>query len=162
MAFEDWADFYVQSGRGRAIDRAEVLEILARADAANLVLQPSNSQDVVALCCCCGCCCGVLKRLQREAKPAEAVVSAFVAQLDDEACQGCWTCLERCPMGALAADGDRAMLNAGRCIGCGLCVSTCPSRALTLARKPDGPWTHVPDTFDDTRRLINQAQDEMR
>jgi Na+-translocating ferredoxin:NAD+ oxidoreductase subunit B len=162
LIFGEWADFYVQSGRGRAIDRAEVLEILARADAANLVLQPNNAQDVAFICCCCGCCCGVLKGLQHEPKPAEAVVNAFIAHLDAEACQGCWICLERCQMGALAADGDRVTLNADRCIGCGLCVSTCPSGALTLVRKPTGLWTHVPASLDDTWRIIEQAQDEMR
>ena len=161
LMFGEWADFYVQSGSGRAIDRDEVLEILARADAANLVLQPSNSQDIAAICCCCGCCCPILLGLQHEAKSAEAVVNAFIAQLDAEACQGCWICLERCQMGVLAKDGDSVTLNADRCIGCGLCVSTCPSGALTLLRKPEGPWTHVPATMDDTWRIIKQAQDEM-
>ena len=160
LMFGNWADFYVRSGRGRAIDRAEVLAILARADAANLVLQPSNSQDIAAICCCCGCCCGILKGLQSEPKPADAVVNAFIAQLDGEACQGCWTCLKRCQMGALTADGDRVALNADRCIGCGLCVSTCPSSALTLTRKPDSPCTSVPATLDDTWRIIQQAQAE--
>ena len=60
LMFGEWADYYVQGGRARAIDRGEVKEILARADAANLVLQPSNSRDSVFICCCCGCCCGAL------------------------------------------------------------------------------------------------------
>ena len=136
LMFGDFADYYVRTGRGRAIDRGEVLEILARADEANLVLQPTNSQRILAICCCCGCCCGILRGLQRQEKPAEAVSSAFIASLDPEACQGCWVCLERCQMQALSEDGDRVAFNADRCIGCGLCVSTCPSGALTLERKP--------------------------
>jgi electron transport complex protein RnfB len=162
LMFGEFADYYVRGGRGRAISRAEVMEILARADAANLVLQPTNSRQVSAICCCCGCCCGVLAGLKREPKPAEAVASAFIARLDPELCQGCWTCLERCQMEALSEDGDRVALNADRCIGCGLCVSTCPSGALTLQRKPESERTHLPETFFATWRAVSQAQAEMR
>jgi electron transport complex protein RnfB len=157
----DFADYYVRDGRGRSIDRSEVIEILARADAANLVLQPTNSRDITAICCCCGCCCGVLGGLQRHPRPAEAVASSFIAQLEHEACQGCWTCVERCQMQALAEEGNRVTLNADRCIGCGLCVSICPSGALRLVRKPTNERTSPPITMDATWRIIVQAQDEM-
>ena len=162
LLFGDWADYYVRDGRGRSISRSEVKEILARADAANLVLQPTNSRDIAAICCCCGCCCGILGGLQRHPKPAEVVASSFIAKLEAEDCQGCWACLDRCQMQALTADDDRVALNTDRCIGCGLCVSTCPSGALTLMRKPDSERTRVPATFDATWRTISQAQAEMR
>jgi len=154
LMFDDWADLYVRTGRGRRIERAEVKEILIRANDANLVLQPSNSQDVAAICCCCGCCCGVLGGLRHHPKPAEAVVNAFAAQLDADLCQGCWVCLERCQMEALSEDGDHVALDADRCIGCGLCVSTCPSGALTLVRKPESKQTPIPPTMDDTWHTI--------
>jgi len=144
LVFGEWADFYASTGRGRRIDRSEMLEILARADQSNLVLQPSNSQDIMFICCCCGCCCGVLGWLQRQPKPAEAVSSAFIARFDAEACQGCWTCLDRCQMQALSEDGERVTFNADRCIGCGLCVSTCPSAALNLVRRPHRQPPEVP------------------
>jgi electron transport complex protein RnfB len=160
LVFGEFADYYVRSGRGRAIDQAEVMAILARADAANLVLQPSNSQDSAFICCCCGCCCGILYGLQHHPKPAEAVASAFIAQQEPDTCQGCWTCLERCQMQALAEAGDRVTLNADRCIGCGLCVSTCPSGALHLVRKPASERTLPPATMDDTWRIIVRAQTE--
>jgi len=158
LVFGEFAEYYVRSGRGRAIDQAEAMAILARADAANLVLQPSNSQDSVFLCCCCGCCCGILHGLQHQPKPAEAVASAFLTLLEPDTCQGCWTCLERCQMKALAEAGDRVTLNADRCIGCGLCVPTCPSGALHLVRKPTSERTLPPATMDDTWRIIVQAQ----
>ncbi len=161
LVFGDFADYYVRDGRGRSIDRAEVMEILARADAANLVLQPTNSRDITAICCCCGCCCGILWGLKRHPRPAEAVASSFIAQFDPEACQGCWVCLERCQMQAIAEAGDRVTLNADRCIGCGLCVSTCPTGALQLVRKPDSLHTNIPDTLDATWRIIAQARAEM-
>jgi len=161
LIFGEFADYYVRRDLGRSIDRSEVMEILARADAANLVLQPTNSRDIAAICCCCGCCCGVLEGLQAHPRPSEIVASAFIAEYDPETCQGCWVCLDRCQMQALAEAGDRVTLNADRCIGCGLCVSTCPSGALTLVRKPDSERTQVPPTMHATWRIISQAQAEM-
>jgi NAD-dependent dihydropyrimidine dehydrogenase PreA subunit len=158
LVFGDWADFYARTGRGRAIDRPEMIGLLARADAANLVLQPSNSRDVSFICCCCGCCCGVLSGLKNHPRPADVVASAFIATLTAETCQGCWTCLDRCQMQALIVDGDRVAMKSERCIGCGLCVTTCPSGSLTLSRKPENDRTRVPPTLDATWRIISQAQ----
>jgi NAD-dependent dihydropyrimidine dehydrogenase PreA subunit len=161
LIFGEWADYYVQGGRGRSIDRSEVMDILAKADAANLVLQPSNSRDTAVICCCCGCCCGVLGGLQSHPRPAEVVASSFIAKLEPALCQACWICVERCQMQALAEDGDHVALNTDRCIGCGLCVSTCPSGALALVRKPDSERTQLPINMDATWRIIAQAQTEM-
>jgi len=158
LIFGDWADFYARTGRGRSIDRSEMIALLARADAANLVLQPSNSQDISFICCCCGCCCGVLAGLKNNPRPADVVASAFIATLVPETCEGCWTCLDRCQMEALSEDGDRVTLKSERCIGCGLCVTTCPSGALSLTRKAETQRTQVPPTMDDTWRIISQAQ----
>jgi ferredoxin len=130
------------------------MAILARADAANLVLQPSNSTHAAFICCCCGCCCGVLGGLKRHPKPAEAVLNAFTARFEPELCLNCGTCLERCQMDALAAGESTVVFDADRCIGCGLCVSTCPSGALTLVRKPDYARPAPPPTIDETWRRI--------
>jgi len=159
--FGDWADYYVRSGRGRSVDHAEMRELLARADAANLVLQPSNSREAAFICCCCGCCCGVLGGLQRYPKPAEIVASSFSARLQPERCQGCWTCVKRCQMQALTEEGDHVALNVDRCIGCGLCVTTCPSGALALVRRLDSEQRQVPATLDAAWRTICRAQAEV-
>jgi ferredoxin len=158
LIFGEWADYYVHTGRGRKIDRAEVMAIIAKADSANLVLQPSNSRNAAFICCCCGCCCGVLRGLKVYPRPADKVSSAFIATFAPNLCQGCWTCLDRCQMEALVENGDRVALKPERCIGCGLCVSTCPSGALTLSRKEENPRIHVPPTMEDTWRVITQAQ----
>jgi len=158
LIFGDWADYYVRTGRGRSIDRSEVLEILGRADAANLVLQPSNSRTISFICTCCGCCCGVLRGLKQHPRPAEVVASAFVVRLDPEACQGCWTCLDRCQMGALVAGDGHVILKSERCIGCGLCVTTCANKALALERKSETARIQVPPTMDDTWHIIVRDQ----
>lgn len=157
LMFGDWADYYVRNGIGRSIDRAEVMDILARADDANLVLQPSNSRDIVFLCCCCGCCCGPLLRLKALPRPSQVVASPFIAEAEPETCVACGICVERCQMDALRVEDDRVVLDSDRCIGCGLCVSTCPSGALTLARKPASAQIKVPIDMDDTWKEISRT-----
>ena len=157
LVFGEWADYYIRDGRGRPIDREQVYEILSKADAANLVLQPSNSKEPSFICCCCGCCCGILQGLKTQPKPAEAVASAFIAHYESDDCIGCWVCLERCQMDAFTEGSGQVVFNADRCIGCGLCVSTCPSGALTLVRKLDNDPTDLPASMDRTWRAITQS-----
>ena len=159
LVFGEWADYFVRTGRGRPIDNNEIKDILAHADAANLVLQPSNSQEAAFICCCCGCCCGMLLGLKMHPRPSEVVVNAFIAQLEPELCEKCETCLERCQVNALTPGLDHVVLNTVRCIGCGLCVSTCPTSALTLTRKPNYQGQAPARTFQDALRNIMEIQD---
>jgi len=162
LVFGDWADYSVRTGRGRAISRTEVMKILEESDAANLVPQPSNSREISFICNCCGCCCGILGGLKRHPNPADLVASAFIARLDPDICDGCWTCLDRCQMDALVEDGSHVTFKSERCIGCGLCVTTCPSGALSLTRKPESILTQVPATLDAAWQIIVQDQDRFR
>lgn len=150
-------DYYRENGIGRVIDRDEALAILKRADAAGLVLQPSNAKRIANICMCCGCCCGVLRTIKTHPRPAEFVASAFRVALDGAKCSDCGVCLTRCPMDALVKDAaGRIALKSERCIGCGLCVSTCPSGSLALVRKPESEQREVPATF--TRTYIEMAR----
>ncbi len=162
LIFGDWADYYVRGGMGRYIDRTEVLEILARADADNLVLQPTNSRDIAAICCCCGCCCGILNSMQRHPKPSSIVSSSFIVTFEPEKCIGCMVCLDRCQMQAFTGGDDAVILNTDRCIGCGLCVTTCPSGALTLLRKPGSSEIEIPADMETTWRRISQDRADSR
>ena len=138
------ADYYERNGLGRMITLEETLDILNKAEADGLVLQPSNSQDITNICCCCGDCCQILINLKRHPEPAIMASSPFVVEVDQDACTGCETCLDRCQMNALSVEAETVSLDADRCIGCGLCVSTCPDEALTLVRKPDDQQPQVP------------------
>ena len=157
LIFGEWADYYVRNGIGRSIDQSEVLEILTIADKANLVLQPSNSREMVVMCCCCGCCCAILTRLKSHPRPSEIVASPFRVRHASEGCESCGTCVDRCQMDALIFEGDRVVLNSHRCIGCGLCVSTCPTGSLTLVRKPASEQIKIPISMDATWRELSQV-----
>jgi ferredoxin len=45
-------------------------------------------------------------------------------------CDICGLCLNYCPHGALAIEGDSVAADPDRCTGCGLCVEVCPRSAL--------------------------------
>ena len=154
LAFDSSAAYFVQDGRGRYITREEALALVRQAEVAGLVLQPGNTRNPGNLCMCCGCCCGVLRSLKMNPHPASMVSSPFFAVVDREACAGCGTCLERCPMDAISLPDGTTEIGLERCIGCGLCTTTCPSDALSLSRKPESQQRAVPkDVVQMTIRL---------
>jgi Na+-translocating ferredoxin:NAD+ oxidoreductase subunit B len=135
LTFGVGAQLYVDNGIGRRIDAAEALSILDRAEEAALVLQPSNTRDIINICCCCSCCCGILRLLKMEKRPADHVQSPFFARVDPRLCSSCGTCLERCQMDAVTEGEEAFEIDLARCIGCGLCVAACPEGAVEMVRK---------------------------
>jgi Fe-S-cluster-containing hydrogenase component 2 len=144
LAFGYGADYYERLGVGRAIDQEEALSILARAEEAGLVLQPSNTRKASFICCCCGDCCEALAIAKRHPRPAEIIVSPFRAVVDETLCSACGDCEFRCQMEAIGVDNGYALVDNGRCIGCGLCVTACPDEAVSLVRKPEAEQLPVP------------------
>ena len=49
---------------------------------------------------------------------------------------GCTKCLDACPAGAIAPDGDGVAINALVCAGCGSCAAHCPTGAVSYAAPP--------------------------
>ena len=119
-------------GHARLIPREEMLDLLDKAERNGLVLQPQNSQAPEFICCCCGDCCGVLMNARKMPRPAEFFKTNFQAHVDAGLCEGCKTCVKRCPMDAVSMEDKLAVVDADRCIGCGLCVSTCKKAARRL------------------------------
>ena len=158
LIFGEFADYYVRTGKARSIDKAEVWRILEKANEDNLVLNPTNSKLISAICCCCGDCCGILNGLKHNPNPSEAASSSFIASFDQDLCINCGVCLERCQMNALSPGDYGVEFDSNRCIGCGLCTSTCPTNALTLKRKPENKIKEIPDTMYETWYTIAKKQ----
>ncbi len=161
LIFGSGADYYVRNGIGRYITRHEALEILKTADATGLVLQPGNAQNAANICCCCGCCCGVLRTLNKMPRPVEYVSSPFFAEVDEENCEGCEVCSDRCQVYAFSYQMGKAHLNKDRCIGCGLCVTTCPTDALKLVRKASVDQPEVPKNTRDTYLKLGRLRGKL-
>jgi electron transport complex protein RnfB len=148
LGFGDFARFYIDNGLGRQISVEEALEVLDRAEESALVLCPTNSQKIEAICCCCPCCCPTLKYGKLAPRPADFVLAHYEAEIDPDLCTGCALCLDRCQMDAIEEGDDVWEIVDGRCIGCGLCVSECPTDAISLVARPgvEAP----PASFNDT------------
>lgn len=135
LTFGSAATGLVEAGEARAVTRDEMLALLEGADRDGLVLQPGNTQEPIFVCCCCGCCCGVLTTAKQLPEPAEYFATNYYAEGDATRCEGCGTCLSRCPMDAIDLATGAAVVSRARCIGCALCVSDCPTEALSLKHK---------------------------
>jgi electron transport complex protein RnfB len=157
FSFGGAAYYYEQNGLGRAIDKAEALDILKAGIDAGLVLQPGNQQKPANICMCCGCCCGILKNLKSLDKPALAVHTNYYAQVDEDACTACEACIERCQMDAITVD-EMARVDTDRCIGCGLCVTDCPTEAMRLKQKAENDHYTPPRNVVETYMNIAQER----
>ena len=134
-----YADYYIDLGMGRQVTQEEAMDILEMAEEAGLVHQFADSLDPGAICNCCPDCCGDLRMLKLIPNAADFAISNHFTQVDTELCNGCETCVDRCPMDAISiTEEEVASINLERCIGCGLCIRACPMEALTLVSKPEG------------------------
>ena len=54
-------------------------------------------------------------------------------RLDTEACVGCGMCLDVCPHGIFAMEGEKAVVaDLGACMECGACARNCPVDAISV------------------------------
>jgi electron transport complex protein RnfB len=147
MGFGRAAKLYIDQGWGREITKEEAINILNQNQEEGLVLQADNSQKLTFICSCCSCCCEGLSRFLRIPNPGNMMITNFYAEVNEDYCTGCETCIQICPMNAIKIDGSTAKIKAKRCIGCGNCVAKCPSEAIKL-HKRDRQFTPFP-TMDD-------------
>ncbi len=160
LGFGDIGRYYLENNMARQIDVDEALHILDVAEESGLVLTPTNSQKIEAICCCCPCCCASLKYIKSARKPARFVQSYYKAEIDVDKCTACEECLDRCQIAAIRIDDETSEVIDGRCIGCGLCISTCPEEAIQLKEKPHMPIP--PETFEDTLQVIKAERTASR
>jgi electron transport complex protein RnfB len=141
LIFGPTAQFLVDRGYARAIDKEEAGRVLKTAADAGLVHTSNNSADRGNLICnCCPCCCTVLRGRTQLNIPHAFAPSAYFAAIDADLCTGCGVCKdERCPMGAVEMEGDVARVTVDRCIGCGVCVGACPTGAISLQARESRP-----------------------
>jgi electron transport complex protein RnfB len=119
-------------GHARLISKKEFFDLLDRAEAEGLVLQPQNSQSPQYICCCCPDCCEVLTNVRKFPRPIDYFNPNYQARVQSEDCTGCKTCEKRCPMNAVTVSDKKAFVDLNRCIGCGVCAVACKEKAIDL------------------------------
>jgi NAD-dependent dihydropyrimidine dehydrogenase PreA subunit len=120
----------------------------AMEDFGQIHLSP-NSGQITSTCNCCECCCEIIHGFKKLANIWDLISpSRFRAVIDQERCQGCQTCIERCHFDAIemkkvpGSKKMKAFMINEHCMGCGLCIFRCPNEAMRLELVR--PAAHIP------------------
>ncbi|MGM0598086.1 MAG: ATP-binding protein [Myxococcota bacterium] len=117
-----------------------------------------NAQKGVSFICnCCGCCCEALLAAKRFGMLNPVQTTAFLPEIDAEACTGCRKCLEVCPVDALELSENKekntVRVNTDLCLGCGVCANNCATGAISMKRRPE----HIITPIDSVHRTVMMA-----
>jgi len=139
MAFNNTAKNVIEFSGARELSREEALDILRKNAEDGLVLQPANTQEIDYMCSCCACCCGLVRMHRMMPDPVDHWTTNFYAQVNEDTCTACDSCVDACQLAAVTIDEDKdvAVVDLKRCLGCGNCVPNCPEEAIELKKKDD-------------------------
>jgi len=138
------ADFLIRNNLAKEVDKAEMLDNLARSKEMGLVLNADNVQrKITYICHCCGCCCNVLLGISKYGYSDIIVTSNFIAEVDESMCKGCGKCADSCHINVIRMlpsddiNGGRKIpsVDESLCLGCGVCVLSCNTGAIRLVRR---------------------------
>ncbi|MCG3218809.1 MAG: 4Fe-4S binding protein [Candidatus Heimdallarchaeota archaeon] len=153
LTFNGAAETLSKHGIAKEITKEEAFEILDRVRDLGLVQIGDNIQEGVNwICNCCGCCCEALLGYKNFGY-AQNIRTNFYAKVNEEECNGCSICEEKCPVEAISMVDDLSVIDVSRCIGCGVCTRFCATEALVLERHEETMF--VPkDSFE---RVVLEA-----
>ena len=149
IAVGQFADYCLETGKGRSITYEEAMEILQRAEDNGYVHQITNidgEDKIFAICNCALGSCFALRTSQLFNTPNMSA-SAYRAHVDAEKCVACGKCAEVCPAGAAK-------------LGQKLCTKTGP---VTYPKQPlpdDNHWgEHMwsPNYKDDNQKQCHES-----
>ncbi len=162
MAFGPSAKHVIDYGFGEQISKEEAKKLLDDIEEEGLIHISSNTSKYIDFMCnCCSCHCGVIKSFKESDIPVMGVISNFELHIDEENCTGCNSCVEKCPVDALALKDDIVHVDRIRCIGCGVCNISCDTKALSMKRREnaeDPPF----DRKDLSDRIMKNLQDAIK
>ena len=130
----------------------EAMDEMYAAEDAGLGHLSLNFPRLEEACNWCECCCRVVNPLIHAGLDYDLMdptKSRYQASIDQDLCNGCQTCMERCIFGAVemvkvvGSKKMKAQIKEKQCMGCGLCVYTCPKKAIrfNIVRPPE----HIPN-----------------
>lgn len=135
------ADYAIDRGTGRRLDKTEAVKILKECSERGLVHNATNSKSVgMVICNCCEDCCENWPGGRKFISP-----SRFMAAVSEYKCTLCEECIDRCFFDAISLDEEEGIIHVSEddCMGCGICKTGCQEEAIQLieVRQPD----HIPD-----------------
>jgi len=155
--FNRGADYALAREAGKELSIDEALALLDKVEEDGLLHTWQNNSELTGMtvsCQCCRDCCMNAVPMDIIKEPLDKLwaKSRFIALVDQEACIGCQTCVDRCPFDAIemvkpedAAKSKKlkARVDPEACFGCGVCVVGCDKTqalSMKLVRPPD----HIP------------------
>jgi Fe-S-cluster-containing hydrogenase component 2 len=155
LKFDELADYLIERGLGREIDRDEARAIVQLAADSGLVHFADNAGGKVKHNCnCCGDACWNVGNLRRRKIPRDVLMATYFMRLtDQDRCSLCGICVDVCPVEALTADEGDLRVDEDWCIGCGVCVPRCPEGAAALRPRADKSL-QLPASFAELHQMI--------
>ena len=103
IAIGDFADYIVETNRGKYATYEEVEEVLRRGDEQGFVHQATNidGQDKIFIICNCNVSACLALRTSQLFNNPYLSRSAYTAKVTTENCVACGKCVEHCPAGAV-------------------------------------------------------------
>lgn len=137
------AEYYIRTGKGRQITKAEAIEICQNAEKEGLVHQIPNLSGpgkALAICNCCGCSCFGLRNTTFYRNP-DFSRSNYVVKVDRDKCVACGECVENCHANALV-------------LGQNLCTNTSSDLKIEKETPYDTKWGMDKWNFDYRNRKV--------
>ena len=136
--FDKSAVFAIEKNFGHRVSKEEAIKIFREAEDQGLIhkvfhVHSDINRGIEAICNCCKCCCGIIGMYRGGIAPLHTM-SSYLAEVDEELCVGCATCLEMCPMETIYSEKNKAIVDPEKCIGCGVCAHHCHEGAIHLKR----------------------------
>ncbi len=154
------AQFIIDIGAGRQIDRDEAESILQGAVDRGMILESVFSRSAENICCCHADCClnvGAVRKLN--GGPAVENYSNFYLAHDTEACIQCGACVDQCPMHSIVMSEETGYpIVDNACVRCGQCALVCPVSARKLVLKPEEDRPYIPHTLLEDYKLKAQVR----
>ncbi len=83
-------------------------------------------------------------------------ISGSIAEIDEEKCALCLTCVRVCPYGVpFVNENHKAEIDSASCQGCGTCAGACPAKAIHINHFKDSQLIAKCDALEILKQMEN-------